>query len=240
MFLVLAGQFNHDKRDPSLASTLGTLRESIRPSGNRRGARSVQRILDAAAKLFGKEGFQGASMTSVARAAGVSKGLLHYHFQSKEHLLIEAVRSTFRQLHLRFDDRFQRGESGLDTALDALDALWTTVRELHALTPFMVETVSLATPKGPVRDDLMAFYAESMELLEQGIRKVFAEHEVAVPPERLAMLVRVCLHGIVVELALASDEAARDRVDQAYHDLKSLFAQVALTASPHEPRQEAP
>jgi len=214
--------------------TFDSLRDTLRERGNRRGARSIQRILDAAATLFGSEGFQGASMTRVAKAAGVSKGLLHYHFQSKEHLLIEATRSTFRQLHRRFDDRFQRGESGLDTALDALDALWTTVRELHALAPFMVETVSLASPRGPVRDDLQAFYDESMGMLEEGIRKVFADDPLAVPPERLAMLVRVCLHGVVVELALANTEAERARVDQAYADLKELFAQVALQPRPAE------
>src|SRR5205809_487893 len=89
-----------------------------------RGTRSIHRILDAAARMFGREGFQGASMGSVAAAAGVSKGLLHYHFQSKEHLLIEAVRATFRQLHLRFDERFRRGDRGLEPALEALDSLW--------------------------------------------------------------------------------------------------------------------
>jgi AcrR family transcriptional regulator len=195
--------------------------------GNRRGARSVQRILDAAARLFGREGFQGASMTAVARAAGVSKGLLHYHFRSKEHLLIEATRATFQQLHLRFDERFERGESGLSTALDALDALWATVRELRGLAPFMVETVTLASPGSSLHDELQAFYRESMQLLEAGIHKAFAAEGPVVPAPRLAMLVRVCLHGVVVELAMARTEAELARVDQAYADLRELFRQVA-------------
>ena len=136
-----------------------------------RGSRSIRRILDAAARMFGQDGFQGASMGAVAEAAGVSKGLLHYHFQSKEHLLIEAVRATFRQLHRRFDDRFRRGERGLETALDALDALWAAVREMQAWAPFMVETMSLATKNEALREDLFAFYAESSDLLEKGIGK---------------------------------------------------------------------
>jgi len=195
--------------------------------GNRRGARSVQRILDAAARLFGKDGFQGASMTAVAKAAGVSKGLLHYHFKSKEHLLIEATRATFRQLHLRFDDRFQRGESGLDTALEALDALWSTVRELRALAPFMVETLTLATPGSTLHRELSAFYRESMAMLEAGVVKAFAPQGPVVPAPRLAMLVRVCLHGVVVELALARTDDELAAVDQAYADLRELFRQVA-------------
>lgn len=203
-----------------------------RMGASSRGARSIQRIVDAAARLFGREGFQGASMHAVARAAGVSKGLLHYHFQSKEHLVIEAQRATFRQLHRRFDDRFQRGERGLGTALEALDALYGSVREMRAFAPFMVETMSLVTHGGPLAEDAASFYDESMELLINGIRRTFEgeEDRMSVPPERLANLVRIGLHGLIVELAYAQTEEDLAVVDRAFQDLRGLFARVALRA----------
>ncbi len=198
-----------------------------------RGARSIARIVDAAARLFGREGFQGASMGDVASEAGVSKGLLHYHFQSKEQLLIEAVRTTFRHIHHRFAERFERGERGLDTAEEALGALWGAVRDLSAWTPFMVQTISLATKPGPLRDDLFAFYAESEALLASGIREAFAGGpEPVLPPERLARLVRVALHGLVVELAHARTDEERAAVDQACSDLRELFHKVSTTEVP--------
>ena len=193
-----------------------------------RGSRSIHRIVDAAARMFGREGFQGASMGDVARAAGVSKGLLHYHFDSKEQLLVEAVRTTFRQIHQRFSERFERGDRGLQAAEEALDALWGTVRDLSAFAPFMVETMSLATKPGPLRDDLSAFHAESEALLADGIRDAFAGGPPPVlPPERLARLVRVGLHGLVVELSQARDDAERAEVEQAYRDLRDLFHRVS-------------
>ena len=207
--------------------------------GNSRGARSVQRILEAAASLFGREGFQGASMHAVARAAGVSKGLLHYHFRSKEHLLLEAQRATFRQIHRRFDDRFRSGERGLDTALEALDALWEAIREMHGWAPFMVETMSQAIGNRPLRADVDAFYAEAMEMLEGGIRTVFADHldELNYPPERLARMVRAGMHGLVVELAWAQSESDLEQVATTYADLRDLFAAGALLHSiPQEVR----
>lgn len=205
-------------------------------AGNSRGARSIHRILDAAARMFGRDGYAGASMGAVAEAAGVSKGLLHYHFSSKEHLLIEAVRATFRQLNARFDDRFRRGERGLPTALEALDALWSTVRDMSAWTPFMVETMSLATKDAPLRADLFAFYDESAEMLIGGIREAFAnaDERPPLPPERLARLVRIALHGLVLELAYARTDAERAVVDQSYRDLRDLFAQL------HQPPAPAP
>ncbi len=194
-----------------------------------RGARSIQRILDAAARLFGRDGFQGASMHSVARAAGVSKGLLHYHFRSKEHLLIEAQRSTFRQVHRRFDERFQRGDRGLGTALEGLDALWEAVREMRGWAPFMMETVTLAAKPGPVRDDLETFYAENAANLEQGITRVFDGRidDLPIPPDRLASVVSCAIHGLIVELTLARNEDDLEKIDQTYRDMRLFFEETS-------------
>jgi AcrR family transcriptional regulator len=44
------------------------------------------RIRDAAIKLFGERGIEGASIRDIAAAAGVSSGLVRHHFGSKEAL----------------------------------------------------------------------------------------------------------------------------------------------------------
>lgn len=49
-----------------------------------------ERILDAAEQDFALHGFAGAGMKSVAAAAEVAQGLIHYHFGAKERLY-EAV-----------------------------------------------------------------------------------------------------------------------------------------------------
>ena len=204
--------------------------------GNSRGARSVQRILEAAANLFGRDGFDGASMGAVARAAGVSKGLLHYHFQSKEHLLIEAQRATFQQIFTRFAERFERGDRGMDTAVDALDALWDSLITMKAWTPFMVETLSQAVADRPVRQTVDAFYDEAMNLLQQGIEQTFEEDRdrMAVPPERLARMVRVNMHGLIIELARARDADELAKAQETYRDLRDMFSRVVLE-SPDRP-----
>jgi len=45
------------------------------------------RILDAAATLFARHGFDGTSTARIARAAGVPKGLLFYYFSTKAEIL---------------------------------------------------------------------------------------------------------------------------------------------------------
>src|SRR6476469_7850542 len=45
-----------------------------------------RRILDAARKVFIREGTAGARMQEIAREAGVNQALLHYYFRTKEQL----------------------------------------------------------------------------------------------------------------------------------------------------------
>lgn len=53
------------------------------------GPRSA--ILNAAIRLFGKQGYTGTSMRDIANEVGVLPGSLYAHIQSKEALLVEIV-----------------------------------------------------------------------------------------------------------------------------------------------------
>jgi AcrR family transcriptional regulator len=52
----------------------------------------AQRIVEAMRTAVGEKGAAGATFDVVARRAGVSRGLLHYYFSTKERLLAEVVR----------------------------------------------------------------------------------------------------------------------------------------------------
>lgn len=54
----------------------------------------VERIVDAMRRCVATRGITGATFEEVSREAGVSRGLLHNYFGSKERLLIEVLRSS--------------------------------------------------------------------------------------------------------------------------------------------------
>jgi AcrR family transcriptional regulator len=51
-----------------------------------RAIRTRRKILSAAAEVFETRGYQSATISEVLKAAGVTKGALYFHFQSKEDL----------------------------------------------------------------------------------------------------------------------------------------------------------
>jgi AcrR family transcriptional regulator len=52
----------------------------------------ARRIVQAMRNSLAERGAAGSTFDQVAREAGVSRGLLHYYFGSKERLLVEVVR----------------------------------------------------------------------------------------------------------------------------------------------------
>ncbi|MGC5341768.1 ScbR family autoregulator-binding transcription factor [Streptomyces sp. DT24] len=51
-----------------------------------RAVRTRRAILEAAARVFDRRGYQAATITEILTVAGVTKGALYFHFQSKEDL----------------------------------------------------------------------------------------------------------------------------------------------------------
>jgi AcrR family transcriptional regulator len=79
----------------------------------------AQRIIAAMRASVGQRGASGSTFDHVAREAGVSRGLLHYYFGSKERLLVEVVRHDCEVRNRNMDERLAKAQS-VDEILDAL------------------------------------------------------------------------------------------------------------------------
>jgi AcrR family transcriptional regulator len=84
------------------------------------------RIVDAMRASVGRHGAAGSTFDHVAREAGVSRGLLHYYFGSKERLLVEVCRRDCDIRMALLDEAFARAQS----ADDLIDALVRSLEDL--------------------------------------------------------------------------------------------------------------
>ncbi len=60
-------------------------------------------ILEAALHVFARDSYHGASISSVAKKAGISKGLIYNYFKSKEEILISLVVDVFDEVMDQLD-----------------------------------------------------------------------------------------------------------------------------------------
>ena len=62
-----------------------------------RKGRKFDQVLDGAREVFLRDGFEGASVDDIARAAGVSKATLYSYFPDKRLLFLEVAKAECRR-----------------------------------------------------------------------------------------------------------------------------------------------
>lgn len=65
-----------------------------------------------------EKGYEKASIQAIAKAAGISPGLIHYHFKTKQEILVELINS----LDAKAKQRFATYVETANTAIDRLNA----------------------------------------------------------------------------------------------------------------------
>jgi AcrR family transcriptional regulator len=127
------------------------------------GARSLsgekaQRIIEAMRRSVARRGTVGSTFDHVAREAGVSRGLLHYYFGTKEQLLVEAVRRDCELRMERLQVQLSRAQSADDFIDLMAENLQRTVREDPDFVTLVFELFTLSRRNA----DIASAYAELM------------------------------------------------------------------------------
>ncbi len=89
---------------------------------------SKAKILDAALRLFAKKGYDNASVSMIAKDAGVSKGLMYNYFESKEALLKGVVFQAFEKAGPIFDE-FLKQETPRGKMRSLIDATFQYLKK---------------------------------------------------------------------------------------------------------------
>lgn len=203
---------------------------SADPTGFRRPSDSgqVTAILEAAEGCFSRAGYAGASMREIAERAHVSKSLLHYHFQSKEHLFVEVQIRAYERLARRVAAAVAPIESGEQRGLMAFDALVAALRESNDLA-VQAELWAAALSDPKLRAHVVRLREFFRDLLIRSIEEILGPELARIPvtPAQAADLVWATLNGLGVESAFGG---AIERVEGAIAALR-LLAGIALGRS---------
>ncbi len=167
----------------------------------------AQRIIDAMRRSVARRGTTGSTFDHVSREAGVSRGLLHYYFGTKEQLLVEAVR---RDGELRIE-QLERRLSTATTAEDFIDLmaqnLQETLREDPDFVTLAFELFTLARRNEDIAVEYAALTRRTREQVarmlaaaqEQGILRLHAE------PEAVAEVLFSLADGLALRMLTEPD-----------------------------------
>ena len=130
----------------------------------------AQRIIAAMRASVGERGAAGSTFDHVAREAGVSRGLLHYYFGSKEQLLVEVVRHDCDVRNRNMDERLERAGS-VEEILDALVVgLNEFIEDDAGGQAVIYEMLSASRHSDEIRAELAELYRQWRERLAGWLR----------------------------------------------------------------------
>ncbi len=177
-------------------------------------------ILDAADLVLKRDGAFNMTMDAVARAAGCAKGLLHYHFHTKQRLLVEAVGRISAAREVEWAQAFDT-----EAPHEAIDRTWNviarevesgTLRAWSSLLTLSDSAVDQAVSKASARfrDHITT---ATQDLLAR------ANCESTLPVDRLGWLLTAVVEGMSFQLAAGADaEVLADAYAAAWLGVLSL------------------
>jgi AcrR family transcriptional regulator len=140
------------------------------PSPRSLSGEKAQRIVEAMRRSVARRGTAGSTFDHVSREAGVSRGLLHYYFGTKEQLLVEAVR---RDCELRME-MLERQLSTAQTADDFIDLMAQNLQEMVREDPDFVTLLFELFTLSRRHADIAVEYAELMRRTRKHVAAMLA------------------------------------------------------------------
>jgi TetR/AcrR family fatty acid metabolism transcriptional regulator len=163
------------------------------------GGDKRERILDAAERVFARQGFYQSRVSEIARDAGVADGTIYLYFKSKDDLLI----SLFESRMERVNQRMATALANQVTPTDRLMALVRTHLGLVHDNPQLAEvlTIELRQSTKFMKEYANPRFGEFLKLVASVIAEGQESGEFAlnVPAPHAARMI----FGIIDELALA-------------------------------------
>ena len=165
----------------------------------------AQRIVEAMRTSVGRRGAAGSTFDHVAHEAGVSRGLLHYYFGSKERLLAEVLRRDSELRIARLEESLSRASS-VDELVQALvSQLEQLVGEDPGSRSLIYEMASEARRNEGVRDELADLYRRVREHVAEVLRVKEREGVVRLRGDAEAVASVLFALGDGLELQLVAD-----------------------------------
>lgn len=175
----------------------------------------AQRIVDAMRSSVAARGIAGSTFERVAGEAGVSRGLLHYYFGTKERLLVEVVRSDTAIRVSRLEAPLAEAGS-VDEVLDVLvSSLLDAIHSEPAIFGLLFEVFSAGRRNAEIQREVADLFRRTRD----NVAEVLAAKE-----REGALSLRFGAPATVSYLLAIADGIALQVLSDPEHDHEDVLA----------------
>jgi AcrR family transcriptional regulator len=165
-----------------------------------------ERILQAAFTVLSRQGYENASIKDIAEEAGVAQGLVHYHYKSKQQLVLAVLEFVCQKVELAVAE----GEAG---ALRAFQDTKVTLKESRDANPLYVQLIGVGLHDALVGAGIRDFIRSERKHIEELARQVLAERGQTGPARGIAGVVWAAVLGIMIQSLVDPEFDVDEAVD---------------------------
>jgi TetR/AcrR family transcriptional regulator, fatty acid metabolism regulator protein len=125
-------------------------------------------LLQAAVRVFARKGYHASRISDIAEEAGVAYGLLYHYFDSKEEVLRNVFRETWRALIATIKSVEGSGDPPREQLRKVAEILLRSWRREPDLVRVLVLEVTRSGHLAGEMDEIVASFAAIQEIVERG------------------------------------------------------------------------
>lgn len=216
------------------------MRSNVEPVGQKRPsfieeARRRQ-IVETAIQTIARQGFSQASLAEIAKTAGISKGVISYHFGGKDELVEEILRILLKQPAEYIKRRVGEFDSALDKLTAYVEANFEFMEAHRDGYVALVDLWGRRVDEGHQTHFNADAYEPSRHYLARILEEGREKGEIrSLPARTTASLIQATIDGVMLQWVF--DESAVD-LDVASAEIVEMVKRHVSTQSHSQPPEQ--
>ena len=192
----------------------------------RKASKEVRRrqLIDATIDVLAKRGFADLTLADVADQAGLSRGIVNFHFESKDKLLIETLRHMAETYHAHWQYALHKSGASVQEKLWAVVAADFDKAVCNRKTIAAWSVMRAEAKSRPLYRAICGHHDASFQAtLDELIRDLVAAEQQPSSPQQLALGLDCLLEGLWMQLLMQPSLTRKDAHLCAIEHLVVMF-----------------
>jgi AcrR family transcriptional regulator len=156
--------------EPARLMKAAVTRRPPAPPVSSRGARTREKLRQAAYQVFRDAGYEATTVDAICEAAAVSKGAFYFHYPAKQDVFLDILDVWSQEIIGQVEAQFTPGGEARDTLAVVHAALIREVNRGRVIVPLWLDFTVHARHDPAIREALAAFYQRGRSAVAEILR----------------------------------------------------------------------